>query len=78
MYSKDEVTMGEYEQCPRCDHYQVGEFLIVFTMRNDDERPDDWTRFLPWNWFGPTETTAFRTAECKHCGRTVHVEELDT
>jgi len=77
MYSKEEVTMGEYEQCPRCERYRIGEFLIVFTSRNNDERPDDWTRFLPWNWQGPLETDAYQTKECHNCGHTAHVEELD-
>lgn len=77
MYSKEEVTMGEYDECPRCGRYRVAAFLSVFTRHNDDKRPDDWTRFLPWNWHGPLETDAFRTEECKNCGHKVHVEELD-
>lgn len=78
MMSKEEFPPGQtYGECPNCGKYRVAEFLIVFTMRNNDERPDDWTRFLPWNWHGPLESDAYKSHECKNCHKRVYVEELD-
>lgn len=78
MMSKEEFPpMQTYSECPNCGKYRVAEFLIMFTSRNNDKRPDDWTRFLPWNWHGSLESDAFKSHGCKNCRHRVYVEELE-
>lgn len=71
MYGKE---LGE---CPRCETYSVEEYLELHTVHQEEERPDDWRRFLPWNWFGPTETNAYVVEWCRNCRHKVDVREQD-
>lgn len=73
-----EVDFMGHDECPRCEKYKVATYVEVTSERKEDERPDGWKRFLPWNWRAPREWRSYEIKQCKNCRATVNIEEIET